>query len=38
MRLKCASNKVWNDNNNKAGKRPERITLKATGNGQGIHT
>ena len=26
--------KVWNDNNNKAGKRPESVTLKLTGNGQ----
>ena len=26
--------KVWNDNNNKAEKRPESVTLKLTGNGQ----
>ena len=27
-------NKFWNDNNNEAGKRPENVTLKVTGNGQ----
>ena len=26
--------KVWNDNNNRAGKRPESVTLKLSGNGK----
>ena len=26
--------KVWNDNNNEAGKRPEKITLQVSGNGK----